>query len=304
MDLNLTDCEGRTPLSLAALKGHLPCVKYLLKIGCKHYDEHQKTPLHHAASNGCLDVVKYLMDHHSNMYSLNTSVSPLFTATYYGHLNIVKYFIEDKNCDPHITLGKLEMSLLHVAAYEGHTELVRYFVEDVKLYYMLQDKHWCCPPHYAALHGHIGILHYFITELKCDINTPTDDGDLPIHYAASTGQLDVVKYLLKPCNHDVIHYSNDAHHSTPRCAPLHSHLECPAAMKEIDPFCRNRFGNTALHIAAGLDKIEVVGFFVSTFGAKSLQIRNYYGQTALYVAVQYNNGLIALYLTVQTFMLL
>ena len=62
-------CDGKTLLvNVAAKEGHFACVKYLLKVGDKYYDEHlQATPLHCAAGRGHLDIVKYLMDHHRNI---------------------------------------------------------------------------------------------------------------------------------------------------------------------------------------------------------------------------------------------
>ena len=243
MNKNLADYNGKTPLTYAACKGHLPCVKYLLKMGCNYYDENQLTPLHHASTKGHLDVVKYLMDHHSNMYSLNPwpGMSPLFMATMSGELNVVKYFTKDKKCDPYITVeGDLLTSLLHLAAQQGHTELVRYFVEDVKLDHMMLDIQKACPPHLAAGCGHI----------------------------------DIVQYLL--------------------------------SLKEMDPFLPDRATprNTAIHHAAACDKLEVVKFYVKTFGSKSLQIRNLFDQTPLDVALRRNSHLTALYLTVKTFVLL
>ena len=55
-------CDGWTPLLLAALKGHLEVVKFLVWIGCDKEAKHNdgSTLLHLASLNGHLEVVKYL----------------------------------------------------------------------------------------------------------------------------------------------------------------------------------------------------------------------------------------------------
>ena len=306
MDNDLIECNGRTLLSIAAYEGHLSCVKYLLKIGCKHYDKHQDTALHRATAGGHLDIVKYLMDHHSNMYSLNPFLSPLFVAIKYNHLDIIKYFIDDKKCDPYITMGEPAISLLQAAAGKGQTELVRYFVEDVKLDYLMQDKQTLCPQLCAAMNGHVETFDYFVTELKCDINTP-GQVFLPIHFAAAHGHLNFVKYLLKQPDCDVIGYSKGAPFSCLHIAAAGGHLDVVQCLiREIDPFLPDQptSQDTPIHYAATFDQLEVVKFFVSTYGSKSLLIRNYLGQTPLNVALSNNSHLTALYLTTKTFMLL
>ncbi|WCR53196.1 MAG: Actin-binding protein [Wolbachia endosymbiont of Ctenocephalides orientis wCori] len=51
------DKYGRTPLHLAALRGHLDVVKSLIEKGAdaKAEDKHGHTPIHLAAENGHLD---------------------------------------------------------------------------------------------------------------------------------------------------------------------------------------------------------------------------------------------------------
>ena len=204
-------------------------------------------------------------------------------------------------------MGEPAISLLHVAAYKGHTELVRYFVEDVKLDYLMQDELKLYPQLYAAMGGHIETFDYFVTELKCDINTPCGEDFLPIHFAAKQGYLNFVKYLLKQPNSDVIGYSKGASSSSLHCAAGHGHLDIVQCLiREMDPFLPSQgpSQDTPIHWAAMRDQLVVVKFFVSTYGSKSLLIRNYLGQTPLDVALGYNSHLTALYLTVKTFMLL
>ena len=60
--LNKDLYEGTlTPLSTAAMHGHLPTLRYLLKIGCKFSHGFFPSPLHCAAGNGHLEIVRYLV---------------------------------------------------------------------------------------------------------------------------------------------------------------------------------------------------------------------------------------------------
>ena len=180
---------------------------------------------------------------------------------------------------------------------------MRYFVEDVKLDYLMQDKQTLCPQLCAAMNGHIETFDYFITELKCDINTPAPGGEgyLPIHIAAVGGNLNFVKHLLKQPNCDVIGYSKGAPFSSLHCAAEGGHLDIVQCLiREMDPFLPDQgySQDTPIHYAAKFNQLEVVKIFVSTYGSKSLLIRNYLGQTPLDMALVYKNNLTALYLTV------
>ena len=222
------------------------------------------------------------------------------------YIDIVKYFIEDKKCNPHIIItANKGASLLHAAASCGHTHLVRYFIEEVKLDHMVKDSQTNIPMHYAA-QGNIETLDYFITKLKCDINTPKRSGFLLIHDVAAIGRLDALQYLLRQPNCDVMGYSKGAPLSTLHVSAASGHtniVQCLTAVEGVDPFCPDCTGHTPIHYAAALNRLEVVKFYVSTFGSKSLQIRNNLGQTPLDVAMSKNSHITALYLTVQTFML-
>lgn len=60
-----------TPLHMAANKGHLPIVKFLLEEGNSNplsLDEDGNTPLHHASMEGSFEVLKFL--------TLTTDFSP------------------------------------------------------------------------------------------------------------------------------------------------------------------------------------------------------------------------------------
>jgi len=62
-DVELTNSQGCTALSLASTRGHCEVVRQLVAAGSSlgHADTAGRCPLVHAARNGCLNVVGYLL---------------------------------------------------------------------------------------------------------------------------------------------------------------------------------------------------------------------------------------------------
>ena len=120
----------RSILNMAASQGHLDVVSYLLEEGSRHLDQNLNTPLQWAAANGHLDLVKYLMTSYPGMYSSSPNTPPpLVLAAMKGDINILKFFIEDKNCDPSCRDAYGNTSL-HYAAAASKFEMVKFLVSN------------------------------------------------------------------------------------------------------------------------------------------------------------------------------
>jgi len=57
------------------------------------------------------------------------SASILHYAARYGHLNIVQFFISEKNCSPNIP-GDNDGTPLHYAAANGQLHIVKYLIDE------------------------------------------------------------------------------------------------------------------------------------------------------------------------------
>jgi ankyrin repeat protein len=95
--INCKNKQGMTPLHIAALKGNLPVVKFLLQKGalvdCK--DNDWLTPLHRAACRGHLPVVAFLIENKALVNCQNKDgFTPLHLACGQCHTDVVKYLIE------------------------------------------------------------------------------------------------------------------------------------------------------------------------------------------------------------------
>lgn len=93
-----------------------------------------RTPLYLACQQGHLDLVKYLVNEKSvdPLHELNDGIrshmTPFHVACENGHFAIVKFLVEEKGCNPMHNYGKFPTPYTYACA-GGHLELIRYFTE-------------------------------------------------------------------------------------------------------------------------------------------------------------------------------
>ena len=98
-DINSVYYSKITPLTQAILHNQIEIIKYLLSIGIEvnsfNYDA-LMTPIQIACYKGNLNIIQLLYSHGANLYHKTVNK---YTTLYYaiegGHLNVVKYLIED-----------------------------------------------------------------------------------------------------------------------------------------------------------------------------------------------------------------
>ena len=231
-------------------------------------DTPRNMSLHLVALNGKLDVVKFFIeDQNCDANSRGQQgMIPLHHASRNGHLDVVLYLVYKHHCNP-LCPDKNKMTPLHLASAKGHLEIVRYLA-----YFTIVR---CCNPlvknsfndtplHFASSNGKLDVVKFFIEDLNCDANSRGQQGMIPLHCASSSGCLDVVQYLV------------DTHHCDPMYAdenqltPLHlasskGHLEVVRYFTTVlhcNPLAKNSFNDTPLHLASVNGKLDVVKFFI------------------------------------------
>ena len=323
--------NGESCLYTAARGNHVDKVKYLIKeCGC---DPMMRTArygrrvpvLHYVASEGLLDVLKcmvmningHIMD---KQYCDTKGRTVLHCAV--KHIDVVKYLINECNCDI-MTPDKDGIPFLHYVAREGLLDVLKCMVMNINGHYIMdeqyRDTNGQTVLHYAAtcskkssgimkyftytyrydLHRavkHIDVVKYLINECNCDIMTPDKEGNTILHVAASEGLLDVMKYLI-----DTHHYNlmttNNKGQTVLHCAVKHIDVvkylinEC-----NCDIMVTDKDGWTPLHHATscswGTD--EVIEYLLSTGNCDPLAKDNE-GQTPLQLAIERDHG-IAIYI--------
>ena len=274
--------KGRTVLLCAS--GHIDIVKYLInECNCDPMatDKDGNTILRYAAATGSLDVMKYAIDHHKcNPHAINNyGHNVLLYAS--EHIDIVKYLINECNCDLMAT-DEDGNTILHIAAATGSLDVMKYAID-----------HHKCNPHAINDYGHnvllyasehIDIVKYLINECNCDPMATVKAGNTILHIAAATGSLDVMKYAIDhhKCNPHAI---NNYGWNVLLCASRHIDIvkylinEC-----NCDPMATDKDGNTILHIAAACGSLDVMKYAIDQHKCNPGDT-NRYGCTALNCAI-------------------
>lgn len=191
-----------SPLHGAIMKGHLNILRFFLEdMHCDPYvcDKAGNTLLHTAAEYGQLEVVEYLT--HSELFTnMQLQANPL-EFMIFGMDEFTKHLIERFKMDPNVT-NSYGFKPIHLAAECGHLNLVKYFIEDLQCSpdsASVKDSfpgYGTQPIHCAAKHGRLDIVRYLTEEQNCDPSSKRDSNITPLHDACFEGHLDVVKYLI------------------------------------------------------------------------------------------------------------
>ena len=120
----------------------------------------------------------------------------LYQASKKGDLKKVKELTEEKQFDPLQKVGMFGMNALHYTARFGQLGVLRYFIEERGCNPANQDNRAWTPLHYAALGKHLGIVCYLVAEQQMDPLCCADDGTTPLHAASQAGDINVVRYLV------------------------------------------------------------------------------------------------------------
>lgn len=126
----------------------------------------------------------------------------LHFLTQKGHLSILKSLsrIELQS----YVVSELDLRLIHLASEFGHLDIVKFFVEENIFKADHEGKHKLTPLHYAAGMGHVHVFKYLVKECKCDPKCKVSNdyqkytgGGTPLHFAAIGGHLSIVKHILE-----------------------------------------------------------------------------------------------------------
>ncbi|KAF5300066.1 hypothetical protein FQA39_LY11258 [Lamprigera yunnana] len=186
--------EGYTPLMEAAREGHEEMVALLLSQGANinaQTDETQETALTLACCGGFSEVADFLIKAGADI-ELGAS-TPLMEAAQEGHLELVKYLLENNaNVRAQTQTGD---TALTYACENGHTD-----VADLLLQFGADLEHESeggrTPLMKACRAGHLCTVQFLISK-GADVNRQTTNNDhTPLSLACAGGHLTVVELLL------------------------------------------------------------------------------------------------------------
>ncbi|KAG5319062.1 PYX protein, partial [Acromyrmex heyeri] len=216
--VSTSDCDGRTPLHLAACSTSVKLVEELLKHGadpCKWDLGKKCTPLHCAAAASCVATVKSLIKSGANVdaglsgksplhYAVlnnagdcveallqagacpnNPQVyteTPLHVATSLGNVRCTKLLL-NHGADVRVQLGIARSTPLHLAAEEGSVECTKLLL-NAGAAWEAKNSRGQTAMHLAALAQSIETLDVLINA-GAKVNEEDDDGRTPLHAAVA-----------------------------------------------------------------------------------------------------------------------
>ena len=286
MDEEYRDIDGRTVLHLAVK--HIDVVKYLInECNCNIMtrDKYGDTILHVAASEGSLDVLKFMVMNINGhimdeQYRDTDGRTVLHLAV--KHIDVVKYIINECNCDI-MTTDKDGVPFLHYVASEGLLDVLKCMVMNINGHIM--DKQYRDTNGRTVLHHafrRIDVVKYLINECNCDIMTPDKDGNTILHYVASEGSLNVLKYLI-----NTHHYPMTTNNSDQTGAVKHIDVvKCLFNECNCDIMTPDKDGIPFLHYVASEGLLDVLKCMVMNINGHIMdkQYRDTNGRTVLHHA--------------------
>ncbi|XP_063773054.1 ankyrin repeat domain-containing protein 6 isoform X3 [Pseudophryne corroboree] len=188
--------HGRTPLHLAANKGHLNVVQILLKAGCELniQDDGHQTALHRAAVVGNSDILAVLIQEGCALDRQDKDGNTaLHEAAWHGFSQSVKLLV--KAGANVLAKNKAGNTPLHLACQNGHSQSCRVLLlagsrADLKN----QAGDTCL--HVAARYNHLSVIRILLSAF-CSVNVKNQAGDTPLHIAAALNHRKVIKALLE-----------------------------------------------------------------------------------------------------------
>ncbi len=184
-----------TPLYGAAGSGNLDLVKYLVGQGAdvNAKDFNGFTALHAAARSGKLEVVEYLVEEQGLDVNAtdNLGGTVLHPAALGGSVAVVEYLV---GLGLDVAMTRDDWTALHSAAGRGHLEVVRYLVEEQGLDVNAENRYDNTALHRAAERGYLEVVRYLVGQ-GADVTARDNNGRTPRGRAAGMGETDVAAYL-------------------------------------------------------------------------------------------------------------
>ncbi|MDE0472333.1 MAG: ankyrin repeat domain-containing protein [Ekhidna sp.] len=193
----------RTPLENAAGGGNMPLVKFLVAKGAR---QKSRAMIRAVDGGDNVEIVKFLLNEGANIFTQAGVFTEniLQSAAGFGHLNLVKFLVEDGRLDIDF-VGK-DGTPLERAARNGHLEVVKHLLDkgaDI-------DKGIQTPLLRACSKGALAIVKELVKR-GADVNKADIFGQTPLMFAVLARQsgLEVMKVLVEQGKADLKKVDND-----------------------------------------------------------------------------------------------
>ena len=256
------------------------------------------TPLYYAVTKNELDVVKYLIEtrHCDPMRVDEDGRTSLYYAVTKNELDVVKYLIETRHCDP-MHVDEDGRTSLYYAVTKNELDVVKYLIETRHCDPMRVDEDGRTSLYYAVTKNELDVVKYLIETRHCDPMRVDEDGRTSLYYAVTKNELDVVKYLIENHHCDPMRVDEDRRTSL-YYAVTKNELDVVKYLIETrhcDPMCVDTYGRTPLHCAVTEGKLDVMKYLIETFHCDPMCVDKD-GRTPLHHAVTKGKLVVVKYL--------
>ncbi|XP_022626024.1 ankyrin repeat domain-containing protein 6 isoform X2 [Seriola dumerili] len=187
---------GRSPLHLAAYKGHIEVVRILLKAGCDLdiQDDGEQTALHRAAVVGNSDVISALIQEGCALDRQDKDGNTaLHEVSWHGFSQSVKLLVK-AGANVHAK-NKAGNTALHLACQNGHTQSSKVLLLGGSRPDSKNHGGDTCL-HVAARYNHVAMIRILLGAF-CSVSEKNLAGDTPLHVAAALNHKKTVRLLLE-----------------------------------------------------------------------------------------------------------
>uniref|UniRef100_Q69ZU8-2 Isoform 2 of Ankyrin repeat domain-containing protein 6 n=1 Tax=Mus musculus TaxID=10090 RepID=Q69ZU8-2 len=188
--------HGRTPLHLAANKGHLSVVQILLKAGCDLdvQDDGDQTALHRATVVGNTEILTALIREGCALDRQDKDGNTaLHEAAWHGFSQSAKLLV--KAGANVLARNKAGNTALHLACQNSHSQSTRILLLGGSRADLKNNAGDTCL-HVAARYNHLSVVRLLLNAF-CSVHEKNQAGDTALHVAAALNHKKVVKVLLE-----------------------------------------------------------------------------------------------------------
>ena len=253
------------------------------------------TELHNAISANDLEAVTRLVKAGASINKLHgMKGTPLCAAIASNKIDIVRYFIQQEECDVNLADFDGEPPLC-LAISKNRTDIAKVLIDfrgcNLNVEDPIQKKTALC---IAICEGNREIVEYLL-KAGCNVNKISAHGTPPVHYAVTDSRLDLVELLVNNgvslldcnnCGHNALHHS--IYHEDVKCTELLLHLiEKDEGKKRIVDSTTVIRNDSCLHIAVDVGSVVLTEMLLQF--QSNINILNNLGHSPLFAAVRNNS---------------
>ncbi|MEK9727324.1 MAG: ankyrin repeat domain-containing protein [Candidatus Margulisiibacteriota bacterium] len=200
VNLEVKDNEGRTAVNIAATRGHLHTLRFLVnELGADMNvtDKYGSKVLHRAAGHGHLNILEFLKEHVEDVNATDVyGNTALHLAAANGHLHTLRFLVYEFGADMNAT-DKWGNTALHLAAGNGNLNVVKFLVNDLGADVNARNEEGHTALHLAVAQEHTDIVRLLVNDLGADVNARNEEGHTALQFATlvDTNTLRVLEEL-------------------------------------------------------------------------------------------------------------